>query len=356
MIFTRLLYCLDEVKINLLISILKKEDFKEVVFWLVEIYESGYKDDLIQYLWQIYYDFYAIETNFSQLKYLNDIRKYKKTNHFIFLMNFAYNLYQSNYSFDIFMIRMLYDDKENVNIKKETYEKLLHLLYEKKTPYVFYKFLKLGLNNYTKKDLIKMVEKIKNEKSEKKVKYKENNQYNNLYHMLLVYLFNKQVKKRTSCKKLNKKIIDYYQQISQFDKKIKQTNILNEYRHYEISSLTSCFILDRDTLKQSLTKCFWYHWEYFAYKCPWWKKKFNEYNININDETKSIEFKDDDEYETFTEKNSYDLDELPLETRNKSTKHLNSDLSIEDLLIQINDSLKLKLNLSRKINIKKNKY
>ena len=60
MIFTRLLYCLDEVKINLLISILKKEDFKEVVFWLVEIYESGYKDDLIQYLWQIYYDFYAI--------------------------------------------------------------------------------------------------------------------------------------------------------------------------------------------------------------------------------------------------------------------------------------------------------
>ena len=109
MIFTRLLYCYDEVKINLLLSILKK-DMRESVFWFMELYESGYKNNLIKFLWEIYYDFFALQTNFSILKYKNDIHRFNTTGKVVLLFNFVNKLCQSTYSFDVFIVRMFFKD------------------------------------------------------------------------------------------------------------------------------------------------------------------------------------------------------------------------------------------------------
>ena len=56
-VFTRYLYLKDEVKLTLLVSLLKKSD--DAIFWAYELYYSGFKTELFEFIWHIYYVFYA---------------------------------------------------------------------------------------------------------------------------------------------------------------------------------------------------------------------------------------------------------------------------------------------------------
>lgn len=78
-IFTRYLYFKDEVKMALLISILKKSD--DAIFWAYELYYSGFKVELIEFIWAIYYKFFAtlnpsfeayLQNKFSKNKQISD--------------------------------------------------------------------------------------------------------------------------------------------------------------------------------------------------------------------------------------------------------------------------------------------
>ena len=57
LIFTRYLYIKDEVRLALLVSILKKSD--DSIFWGYELYHSGFKNEFFELIWKIYYDFFA---------------------------------------------------------------------------------------------------------------------------------------------------------------------------------------------------------------------------------------------------------------------------------------------------------
>ena len=57
LIFTRYLYIKDEVQISLLVSILNKND--DAIFWAYELYYSGFKKELLNIIWKIYYDFFV---------------------------------------------------------------------------------------------------------------------------------------------------------------------------------------------------------------------------------------------------------------------------------------------------------
>ena len=56
-VFTRYLYLKDEVTISLLVNILQKND--DAIFWAYELYYSGFKHELFDFIWKIYYDFFA---------------------------------------------------------------------------------------------------------------------------------------------------------------------------------------------------------------------------------------------------------------------------------------------------------
>ena len=56
-VFTRYLYIKDELRIALLVSILNKSN--DAIFWGYELYYSGFKNELFELLWKIYYDFFA---------------------------------------------------------------------------------------------------------------------------------------------------------------------------------------------------------------------------------------------------------------------------------------------------------
>ena len=92
---------------------------------------------------------------------------------------------------------------------------------------------------------------------------------------------------------------------------------LNFHRKYSISNKIGCFPLER--FNYNLQEMFWYHWEYFAYNAPLWKKRFDKFKIKINHEKKCIDFLDDDELDEFYEQYNYEPDEQSLKTQQKST-------------------------------------
>ena len=55
--FTRYLYEKDEVKLSLVTSIINKKD--DAIFWAYELFYSGFKTELAELLWKIYFDFYS---------------------------------------------------------------------------------------------------------------------------------------------------------------------------------------------------------------------------------------------------------------------------------------------------------
>lgn len=364
--FTRLLYCYDEVKINLLLTVLSK-DLNPSIFWLVEIHQSGFIEDLINHLWKIYYDFFALQTSFSTLKYKNDIIKYRKTNNIIHLINFLNKLIQSEYTFDIFIMRMFYKKRNGItNITKKNYIQLLERLYNNiNKPEFMYRNLKIGKNFYTDSEFIKIVEKVKNGK-----KFKDNDHYDNLHHKLLVYLYSSSLKIKNSEKRIKKDSKDLVNKYMNFDEKKSNNKNFREKREYYISNLTSCFELERSNMDKPVKEYFWDYWLYYAKETPFWKSKLSEYEHIIDDETKEVLFKSEscfnkDDHdaplcnhclECFMEKYSYELDELDFETRDVSTMELNDNNNLKQLLLLVNEKSKLILNLSNKIDFIKNKY
>tara|TARA_B100000073_G_scaffold267601_1_gene227193 strand:+ start:2341 stop:3645 length:1305 start_codon:yes stop_codon:yes gene_type:complete len=122
--------------------------------------------------------------------------------------------------------------------------------------------------------------------------------------------------------------------------------IFQNKRLYSISDNIGCFELERN--KCDINNIFWNHWEYFAYKTPIWKERFDKYNININDKQQIIEFKNDKELEEFYENYGYETDEQSINIQEKSIKKLKS-ITISDWLNNI-FTKKCKKKIRKKIN------
>ena len=104
LVFTRYLYIKDEVKTALLISILNKSD--DAIFWAYELYYSGNKNELYAFIWQIYYDFFAM-LNPSFAAYL---AKKLGPNELIdvrFISSIIQNLIIRPYNTDVFLLRII---------------------------------------------------------------------------------------------------------------------------------------------------------------------------------------------------------------------------------------------------------
>jgi hypothetical protein len=59
-----------------------------------------------------------------------------------------------------------------------------------------------------------------------------------------------------------------------------------------------------------------YGWEFYAYNTPIWKERMNKYSGFINNDTKTVDFIDEDAKEEFYDKYGYDLDEQPRRIQN----------------------------------------
>ena len=114
LVFTRYLYIKDEVKIALLTSILNKSD--DAIFWAYELYYSGFKNELIEFIWQIYYDFFATQ-NPTFAAYLST-KLSKSSFEDRLISSIIQNLLIRNYNTDIFLLRTI--SEQFISELKET--------------------------------------------------------------------------------------------------------------------------------------------------------------------------------------------------------------------------------------------
>ena len=103
LVFTRYLYIKDEVKTSLLISILNKSD--DAIFWAYELYYSGFKNELIEFIWQIYYDFFATQ-NPTFAAYLST-KLSKSSFEDRLISSIIQNLLIRSYNTDVFLLRTI---------------------------------------------------------------------------------------------------------------------------------------------------------------------------------------------------------------------------------------------------------
>lgn len=118
-ILTRYFYIKDEVKYSILISLLLKQTFQQVVFWIEEFYISGYKEELWKFLFTIYYDFYASRNPKLEKYMIKLYKRWKEENNIIQIINFVKNLYNKNTDAYVFKLRLCIKEFDKKKSKKQ---------------------------------------------------------------------------------------------------------------------------------------------------------------------------------------------------------------------------------------------
>ena len=332
LVFTRYLYNLDEVILSGLGCLLKHTNIEECYFWFYELYSSGYVEETWILLWKIYYDFYAEKNGSFERKMKQYYRGWKKNKSFKPLMKVIRTLYTmyKNISGRVFMMRMYYcntlrqliskKNREQLNVDNRKLELLKYGLLEKKDPVIGY-YLK-RLHNLVDEEVI--INLLKDVKSTNIVL---NDNYDHLHQLYYHSIKDDSKKKKSVSYNVGEEAIKQVELTDATcynESKYESVNTVYKTlalrRRYGINSNIGCFKLARDDV--NLNNEFWYHWEYYAYRCPLWKSRFDEYKVKVDDESKEIIFEDEDEYEEFYELYGYEPDEQSKETQEKSTKVL----------------------------------
>lgn len=336
--FTRFLYCYDEVKINILISLLEKREFKEVIFWAAEIYCSGLEKELWNYIWKIYYDFYALQTTIMAIE-KNQIL-WELSPKFIYILNVLFILFHSKISLDVFILA-------NAPVRKIPVDLSVDLSVVDEVQ--FSKKLRYSIKTDREKTTTFI-----------KTRYGLNERANHcLFQQLFVAVFfrepTKPPKKKPKKKpkiKISKSQLLYSMGLVNFEKKqLKPYKILKEMRHFQISKYTNGFKLERE--KVDLEKIFRMNWEYYANFSPYWNKKFKFHKGKINRKTREMAFKNDNNLDDFYDMYNMEPDEQELETQEKSIKKLVNYKTIDIMLLLPHVKL---LSSGNKIDFRKVKY
>ena len=325
--FTRYLYNADEVILTFIECLLKQNNLEECYYWFYEYYKSGYVEESWSLLFKIYYDFYMIKNPKFEEKIKMKYSKWKENKDIKQSLWVVKNLFRLNKCHTIFLLRVYYNNRNTDILKGDTIE-LPGIQYKNKDEILLVKSLKqkkkIAISYYLKRvknDNRKL--QLVNKVLDKQFKYSD---YSDKYHYLLAKIIESlkiTPKKKVYYKMFMKKELDL---LLESDKSCRNNGkhedisyiykTLAEKRIYGISKDIGCFVLSRE--KVDLNHIFWYHWEYFAYKCPLWRDRFEEYKIKVSDKKQLIEFEDEDEFERFYEDYGYEPDEQSKEVQEKS--------------------------------------
>ena len=351
LILTRFLYNYDEVKINLLLALLTKKEFRQVIFWSSEIYCSGF--DLWEYIWKIYYDFYALLSSSEELKKIKKKHnKYLKADNgekFQYVLDVLFILFHGNISFDVFIVNNLYkvrklSKKTIENMKFENMEKMMKFFIENKLLKKFVIKLKHSLQINKEKTIKFIMNEFGNQ---------ELNSYCLFQQLFIISQVKKQVKKQVKPKiRMSKFQKAYALKLINFTfKQCTLYKILEKMRHFSISDYTNSFKLEREKL--DIKYIFRQNWEYYANFSPFWKNKIEMYKGKIKN--KKIIFKNDNYYQAFYENYNLEPDEQSLNVQEKSTKNLKKYKTTE-LITKLFGDKPILLDLDNKIDYKIIKY
>lgn len=348
---TRYLYELSEVKGNIILSLLNKDN-KQCLFWAFEYYYSGYPYDVVNLMIQIFYDFYYIlnptfeKYMFVQLKKISIENENDELALFIKLI--IDNLIYRPYTLDIFLLRHMglqfeVDFKEIVDINEE----IISLLLDKNN-YIYLSTLLMQYENFQHvNELNELHSKVidsmgKYIKINKIIKMKETTS-----------LLNKCYKDKSILKRsiLLAKIVNYYtikENVKMHRSVYIENNIedqienLNNYKTKYPTRLKEDAIYftnnndfigifrlerfkkDNCDFKEKYLK----NWEYYAHDAPYWTNLFALYEAYKDDTHKKIIFEDEENECEFYEEIDYFPDENSKEVQNKSIGNIEKKCNI----------------------------
>ncbi len=336
-VLTRYLYHRDEVSHSLLTCLLLKPSFKESLFWASEIYYSGYHKDIWELLWKIYYDFFAIRNPKFEKKIKRAYKKWKKESNIeqlIIVINLLYH--SSTSTFTVFHLRILKSitptsiylgrtPKWLASLKLSKKERnFIRSIHKKNLVDISYYFSQISTDLSRCYEILRQYFTSVKDYSLKKNCY-EGIPYTDKRHILLTlicYLMMEteeeiaQIRKIALVRRLDKDSIEFFQSTNEMVEPAWKT--LPKRRLYTIAEWVGAFPLERRDDNIEWNKILWYHWEYYARKCPLWKERFDKYNVCFNDKTKKPEFPNDDLLEEFYEKYGLEPDEQSRECQEKS--------------------------------------
>ena len=364
--YTSHLYEKEEVRKSLQTAIIKNNttsscDFNEILFWAFEYYTSGYEEELFEFVFQIFYDFFAIQNpkleSYIKKKYNN--WKKQKNKHddesLCLVIMILKNLTRRNINAYSFIARHFFEKQKNKQsklsapseieppqethtsyyeflstIKNQDLKNLFHSIETFNVQNIIYYLVQCKNTNTVYTGLIKYYGSKNRIAKKQALKTKDiletinEHPYKNINHVIITIILHMKAKEENiNINKLYKKNtikeLDYIKNTFFTSTKLIR-NTLNEKRHYDVDPVIgynlprfSVPLYENDTLMNYI-----YHWEYYAYESPLWKARIESCHGKPNKKTRTIEFPSEHDEYKFYENYDYNHDEQSFETQNKS--------------------------------------
>ena len=358
--FTRYLYVKEEVKLSLILCILNKKD--ESIFWAYELYYSGFKTELIDLLWRMYYDFYyTLNPSFEKYllkKLISDLNFESNCENLLAMI--VNNFMIRPHTMDIFMLKQIiqicdfdnsciqeYKISGNFSIINSELESILEtqdfmmlaslILTEIKDEHIM-DILKKVINYFNKKGL---------KLDSKKVISECQKILNNIYHsnnkrviilskILHYFVLIKKIKLgKNIYVHIEPEEVIIYETINADLKAKNLTPILPAYKILPLATIyaidnynyLSLFHLKREKIDIKIV--YREQWLYYASFSPLWKERIVKHNGFINEINKKVIFAEkensDDNEQAFYNEYGYEPDEQKIEIQNKTIQEIKSE-------------------------------
>jgi len=340
LVFTQYLYIKEEVRIALLVSILNKSD--DAIFWAYELYHSGFKYELLNLIWKIYYDFFAT-LNPAYEAYLIKKHKELETDTSItqdrIVSSIIQDLLFRPFNSDIFMLINICENFEIDITYHHVTEKITYIdeVRENLTQWVanndFRSIAQWVLNvnkTISPTSIYSICLDIFEETKTKSKLEKEfasaiklNINTNIILLAKIIQLFSKKAElKKGRSIYINvepEDIIPYEPIIG--SNEIKHYTILEKAYMCGIDDLKHLGLFKLTRKKYILQEEYWYRWEYHASFSPLWSKRIKEFGGYPDYTRQKVIFKeepDDDAMQEFYSLYGLEPDEQKSQVQNKS--------------------------------------
>lgn len=120
-ILTRYLYIYDEVCACFVVSLLTKRNYDEVLFWIDELYKSGFEEDCWDLIFNTYYNYYSLQSPKLENKIISYYKQYNcdigYNDKYLLLLDCVKNLFSKSKSNNIdFIVYDLWKKYYNLNL------------------------------------------------------------------------------------------------------------------------------------------------------------------------------------------------------------------------------------------------
>lgn len=337
LVLTRYLYIKEEVRIALLFSILNKND--DAMYWAYELYHSGFKHELLNLIWKIYYDFFAtLNPSFEQ--YL--VKKQKKllnTGEERIVSAIIQTLLFRTFNTDIWCARNIasrfildieyapsaenlnYIEKLHANmnqwVSKKDYRSIIQWIYNEKnidtnTCIYIYNICLDIFNIKSKKRLSQLFESIMN--------MNVNVDIRTILLAKIMTLFTRK-KEHSLYISVDPADVIQYETISRetnmLEKVYSQCGGIDQFNTLSLFKLTRGKFMMHNNL-ENIYRC---NWEYHAAFAPIWSQRIRQYGGYVDYNKKKVIFTeepDDDLMQKFYENFGLEPDEQKKEIQEKS--------------------------------------